>query len=60
MRNNRRISQRLDEVLEWKAALARDVEHLPLSEAIREIQRQGNEAVTSFKKGKGVAPSKVS
>lgn len=60
MRSNRRISARLDEVLEWKASIAREVAQLPLKEAIREIHRQGDEAIVSFGDIRKAPPRKAS
>ncbi len=60
MRRNRHISIRLDEVLEWKASIAREVAHLPLKEAIREIHRQGDDAVVSFGVIRKASPRKAS
>lgn len=51
-----KISKRLEEILEVKREMAREVEHLPAKEAVRELMRQASESRKVYPNLKEASP----
>ncbi len=53
-----KVSKRLEEILEVKRAMAKEVEHLPAKEAVRELMRQASESRKAYPDLKESSPRK--
>jgi hypothetical protein len=48
MKTDYKVSKRLDEILEIKREIAKEVEHLPTREALQEILRKASKTCESY------------
>ena len=58
MTSEYKVSKRLEEVLEVKRQMAKEVEHLPPKEAIAELRRQASESRKNYPNLKEASPRK--
>lgn len=56
MTSEYKISKRLEEILEVKREMAREVEHLTTKEAVRELMRQASESRKAYPTLKEASP----